>query len=75
MRVTCRLREIRLGMTPTPTLRAMADDVGIHAGTLSRIEHGRMLPTDDELRRIEQAYGVPRDAIYAAHITLTIAHD
>jgi transcriptional regulator with XRE-family HTH domain len=62
-------------MRPPVSLRAMAEATGIHRGTLSRIETGRMLPTDEELRRIEQAYGVPRDAIYATTESLTIAHD
>lgn len=62
-------------MTPPPTLRAMAERASIFPGTLSQIERGQRLPTDEELRRIEQAYGVPRDAIYATSTTLTIAHD
>lgn len=75
MRVTCRLRDVRVEMMPRPTLRGMADATRIHPGDLSRIERGMMLPTDEQLRRIEQAYGVPRDAIYATTESLTIHHD
>ena len=62
MKVRCYLREIR-GRRP---LRRIAADTGINRGTLSLVERGRMLPKDDWIERMEEAYGAPFDDWYPA---------
>ena len=60
MRLPCRLRDHRA----TP-LRVLEHQVGISRATLSRIETGHQLPRDQDIPRLEAAYGLPFDRWYA----------
>jgi transcriptional regulator with XRE-family HTH domain len=55
MRLRCRLREYRA--TLDLSLRELEAQTGVPRATLSRIENGRLLPTDRELAVLEPAYG------------------
>jgi transcriptional regulator with XRE-family HTH domain len=56
MRLSCHLRQAR----GTRTIREMAEISGLLASELSRIETGRLLPADHQIRAIEEAYGITR---------------
>lgn len=63
MKVACSLRVHRY-----LPLRETGARVGIAFGQLSMIERGRLLPTDEELARIEAVYGIDRTVIYPAEV-------
>lgn len=54
MRVRCLLTTFR----GPRSLRSVALAAGVNAGQLSMIEQGRLLPKDDEIPRLAEAYGV-----------------
>lgn len=56
MRLRCNLRRAR----GDRTLAEMAKVSGVLASELSRIETGRLLPADHQLRALEEAYGLTR---------------
>lgn len=72
MRLPCLLRVHR----GDRKLRDLADQAGINAGDLSRIERGIMLPSDELVPALEDAYGVPWGLWYAPELqTLVLADD
>lgn len=62
MKVRCNLRKAR----GDRTLATMADLSGVLASELSRIETGRLLPADHQVRALEQAYGLSRLEMWSA---------
>ena len=64
MRLRCTLRHIR-GDQP---IRDFAEQTGVHRGTLSMIELGRLLPTDEQIPLLEAAYGVPFEDWYGSDL-------
>lgn len=71
MRVRCYLREIR----GRRSLRAIAETSGINRGSLSTIERGTRLPTDDQVEQLEQAYGVPFEQMYHRQVIRVLEPD
>ena len=71
MRVRCRLRDLR----GDRSLREVAEAAGVNRGELSKIENGRLLPRDEWLERIEQAYGAPPHDWYPDYQLLQFEHD
>ena len=71
MRVRCKLRELR----GDRSLRELARATGINHGRLSEIEHGHLLPRDDQLEQLERAYDAPRHTWYPDHQLLQFEHD
>ncbi|MGI5441806.1 helix-turn-helix domain-containing protein [Streptomyces shenzhenensis] len=59
-----RLRALRRARNAT--LAALADETGLTASTLSRLENGRLRPTLEQLLPLARAYGVPLDDLVAA---------
>ncbi|MFE7978921.1 helix-turn-helix domain-containing protein [Streptomyces shenzhenensis] len=59
-----RLRALRRARRAT--LAALADETGLTASTLSRLENGRLRPTLEQLLPLARAYGVPLDDLVAA---------
>ncbi|MGW4736186.1 helix-turn-helix domain-containing protein [Streptomyces shenzhenensis] len=59
-----RLRALRRARGAT--LAALADETGLTASTLSRLENGRLRPTLEQLLPLARAYGVPLDDLVAA---------
>lgn len=70
-RVRCFLRELRGPVT----LRAIADDAGLNSGELSRIEAGYALPRDEDLPRLERAYGAPITSWYPPAVLFALESD
>jgi transcriptional regulator with XRE-family HTH domain len=62
MRVSCRLRAIRLGLGFS--IRDLEAMTGIAGTDLSKVERGRLLPRDEWISALEQAYGAPRSTWY-----------
>lgn len=62
MRIACRLREIRAerGLS----LRDAERMTGIARTDLSKVERGRLLPRDDWLEELEEAYGAEHSTWY-----------
>ncbi|MER7131379.1 helix-turn-helix domain-containing protein [Streptosporangium saharense] len=48
------------------TLAALAEETGLTASTLSRLENGRLRPTLEQLLPLARAHGVPLDDLVAA---------
>jgi transcriptional regulator with XRE-family HTH domain len=76
MRVRCHLREIREQLPRKPdggkvSLRDIAEQSGVSAGTLSQLERGVMLPLDRQIGPLEIAYGQTIDTWY--HPTALLA--
>ncbi len=71
MRIHCRIRELR----GDESLRDFADRVGMNRGTLSRIETGRGLPSDEEAQRIAEVLGRPLTDLYPPIALLAIELD
>lgn len=71
MRLRCKLRVLR----GEKTLKAISEQTGINRGTLSLIELGRLLPTDEQVEPLEQAYGIPFDAWYTRRTLAVIEED
>jgi transcriptional regulator with XRE-family HTH domain len=63
MRLRCRMREVRT--FERKGLREVAEQAGINRGTLSFIEQGRLLPLDEQIPALEQAYGRPIEQLYS----------
>lgn len=59
-----RLRALR--QARGATLAALADETGLTASTLSRLENGRLRPTLEQLLPLARAHGVPLDDLVAA---------
>ncbi|MEV0621377.1 XRE family transcriptional regulator [Nonomuraea sp. NPDC050404] len=59
-----RLRALR--RTRNATLAALANETGLTASTLSRLENGKLRPTLEQLLPLARAYGVPLDDLVAA---------
>ena len=55
VRVRCYLREIR----GRRSIRRLAIATGVNRGTLSMVDRGRMLPRDEWIEPMEDAYGAP----------------
>lgn len=70
MHLRCRLREIRADRT----LREIADTSGVAVPTLSLIERGLMLPRDDQVEELENAYGIPLAEWYDRPTLLALQH-
>lgn len=68
MRLTCHLREIR-GKRP---ISEIAENSGVHRGTLSRIERGQQLPSTDQIAKLEAAYGTPITGWYSSLALLAL---
>jgi transcriptional regulator with XRE-family HTH domain len=71
VRLICRLREHR----GKRGLRETADLIGMHAGQLSQIELGRMVPRDDQIALMEPVYGVPFEEWYSPLTIRVLAED
>jgi transcriptional regulator with XRE-family HTH domain len=63
VRLSCTFREIR--RLERTSLGAISEIAGIHRGTLSLIERGRLLPTDEQIPGLELAYGRPIETLYS----------
>ncbi|MEW1839303.1 XRE family transcriptional regulator [Nonomuraea angiospora] len=59
-----RLRALRRARGAT--LAALADEIGLTASTLSRLENGKLRPTLEQLLPLARAHGVPLDDLVAA---------
>ncbi|MFC9647596.1 helix-turn-helix domain-containing protein [Streptomyces sp. NPDC056937] len=59
-----RLRALRRARGAT--LAALADETGLTASTLSRLENGKLRPTLEQLLPLARAHGVPLDDLVAA---------
>ncbi|MEU3737606.1 XRE family transcriptional regulator [Streptomyces sp. NPDC032198] len=59
-----RLRALR--QARNATLAALADETGLTASTLSRLENGKLRPTLEQLLPLARAHGVPLDDLVAA---------
>ncbi|MGW0762219.1 helix-turn-helix domain-containing protein [Streptomyces sp. NPDC002814] len=59
-----RLRALRRARRAT--LAALADETGLTASTLSRLENGKLRPTLEQLLPLARAHGVPLDDLVAA---------
>ncbi|MEV4096320.1 helix-turn-helix domain-containing protein [Streptosporangium saharense] len=59
-----RLRALRLQRGAT--LAVLAEETGLTASTLSRLENGRLRPTLEQLLPLARAHGVPLDDLVAA---------
>ncbi|AEM83829.1 helix-turn-helix domain-containing protein [Streptomyces violaceusniger] len=59
-----RLRALRRARSAT--LAALADETGLTASTLSRLENGKLRPTLEQLLPLARAHGVPLDDLVAA---------
>ncbi|MGW6241019.1 helix-turn-helix domain-containing protein [Streptomyces sp. NPDC055037] len=59
-----RLRALRRARSAT--LAALADETGLTASTLSRLENGKLRPTLEQLLPLARAYDVPLDDLVAA---------
>jgi transcriptional regulator with XRE-family HTH domain len=59
-----RLRALR--RSRNISLASLADETGLTASTLSRLENGRLRPTLEQLLPLARAYGVPLDDLVAA---------
>lgn len=68
MRVRCFLREIR----GSRSLREIATAADVNAGNLSRIELGSAFPKDDEIPRLEVAYGAEVSEWYPGRVLLAL---
>ncbi|MFD7226112.1 XRE family transcriptional regulator [Streptomyces sp. NPDC059892] len=62
--VGARLRALRRARGAT--LAALADETGLTASTLSRLENGKLRPTLEQLLPLARAHGVPLDDLVAA---------
>ncbi len=62
MRVACTLRPARHAQDFS--IRKAEELTGVPRGTLSQIERGRVIPTDDQAAAIERVYGVDRHDFY-----------
>lgn len=71
MRLRCKLRTIR----GERTLGDISELTGINRGTLSMIELGRLLPKDDQVEALEQAYGAPAHQWYGSRTLLAVEDD
>lgn len=67
MRIACNLRRFR--EQKGISLRDAEVATGISRGQLSRIEKGRMLPTDSEAAKIAGVYGKPPITWYTASLS------
>ncbi|MEU6717053.1 XRE family transcriptional regulator [Nonomuraea sp. NPDC046802] len=59
-----RLRALRRARNTT--LAALAEETGLTASTLSRLENGKLRPTLEQLLPLARAHGVPLDDLVAA---------
>lgn len=62
MRLACRLRELRLGRDLS--IRDVEALTGIARTDLSKVERGRLLPRDEWIEALEQAYGAESSSWY-----------
>lgn len=54
------------------TLREIAEQSGVGQAALSQIERGLMLPKDDDVEQLEEAYGLPISEWYDRRTLLAI---
>lgn len=73
MRVPCHLKDYR--EQSGRTQRQLATASGVASGTLSMIETGRMLPKEEHIPGLEQAYGHPIHEWYPPHVLLVIERE
>jgi transcriptional regulator with XRE-family HTH domain len=71
MHVVCHLRATR-GKRPMREIEKLA---GIHRGTLSMIERGKLLPTEEQIEALERAYGVPLHEMYPAFVLAAVQRE
>lgn len=71
MYIACHLREIR-GKRP---MREVEAEAGIHRGTLSMIERGRLLPTEAQIPQLEAAYEAPLHEWYPPFVLAAVARE
>ncbi len=71
MRLRCKLRQLR-GDRP---LSEIAKATKINRGTLSLIELGRLLPKDEQIEPMEQAYGEPFECWYTRRANVVLEED
>lgn len=71
MRVTCHLRAFR----GERTLAAITARSGVSQADLSRIERGRMVPADDQIPQLEEAYGQPRHLWWPPEVLVVLQDD
>lgn len=70
-RLRCFLRELRGPVT----LREIAEQAGMNPGDISRIEAGLQVPRDDQIPRLEAAYGAPVTDWYPPMVLLALEFD
>ena len=63
MRLSCSFREVRV--FDRKSIGEVAEVAGIHRGTLSLIERGRLLPTEEQIPKLELAYGRSIEKLYS----------
>jgi transcriptional regulator with XRE-family HTH domain len=71
VRVTCHLR----GFRGDRTLAAITEQSGVSQADLSRIERGRMVPADDQVALLEEAYGQPRHLWWPPEVLVVLQDD
>lgn len=71
MHVPCHLREIR-GKRPIAEIERAS---GVHRGTLSLLERGRLLPMEKHVEGLERAYGVPVHEFWPSYVLAVITRD
>lgn len=71
MHVPCHLREIRGRRTIDEIEKAS----GVHRGTLSLLERGRLFPTEKHVEVLERAYGKPWHQWYPSFVVAVISRD
>lgn len=71
MHVPCHLREIRGRRKITEIEQAS----GVHRGTLSLLERGRLFPTEKHVEPLERAYGKRWHEWYPPFVVAVIARE
>lgn len=72
MRVPCHMAAIRAATDMS--LADVKELIGIERGTLSRIERGCQLPADDQVAKLELAYG-PMETWWPADVRTLLQFD
>lgn len=70
MRLACNLREAR----GRRRLTELAQASGVHHGTLSQLERGRLLLPDDKVEPVAEAYGLPAHEWYPPQVALVVTY-
>lgn len=71
MRLVCYLREIR----GDRSIREISEASGVHRGTLSKLENGKLVPLEKEIAPLERAYGKPIEQWYSARSLLALQEE